>query len=86
MPAKKSKKSKAETQREAILVSLESGSSRVAACAAASVGRSTFYDWLEKDEGFRMAVEAVERALIETVEFHLGPERVKQIYYGRRRT
>ena len=71
MPTKKASKStptKADTQREAILLSLESGSSRVAACEAASVGRSTFYEWLEKDEGFREAVEAVERALIETVE------------------
>ena len=66
--ARKKKPSKQDTQREAILLSLESGSSRVAACAAASVGRSTFYEWLEKDEGFREAVEAVERALIETVE------------------
>ncbi len=49
-------------------MSLESGSSRVAACAAASVGRSTFYEWLEKDEGFCEAVEAVERELIHSVE------------------
>ncbi len=67
MPTKK-KPSKQDQQREAILVSLELGSSREAACAAASVGRSTFYEWLEKDEGFCEAVEAVERALIETVE------------------
>ena len=66
--ARKKKPSKQDIQREAILVSLESGSSRVAACAAASVGRSTFYEWLEKHEGFAEAVEAVERALIETVE------------------
>ena len=66
--ARKKKPSKQDIQREAILVSLESGSSRVAACAAASVGRSTFYEWLEKHEGFAEAVDAVERALIETVE------------------
>ena len=66
--ARKKQPSKQDIQREAILVSLESGSSRVAACEAASVGRSTFYDWLEKHEGFAEAVEAVERALIETVE------------------
>ncbi len=66
--ARKKKPSKQDLQREAILVSLESGSSRVAACAAASVGRSTFYEWLEKHEGFAEAVDAVERALIETVE------------------
>ncbi len=67
MPTKK-KPSKQDQQREAILVSLELGSSRVAACAAASVGRSTFYEWLEKDEGFCEAVEAVERELIHSVE------------------
>ncbi len=57
--ARKKKPSKQDIQREAILVSLESGSSRVAACAAASVGRSTFYEWLEKHEGFAEAVDAV---------------------------
>lgn len=66
--ARKKKLSKQDLQREAILVSLESGSSRVAACAAASVGRSTFYERLEKHEGFAEAVDAVERALIEMVE------------------
>ncbi len=40
----------------------------MAACAAASLGRSTYYERLEKDEGFRKAVEAVELAMIETVE------------------
>ncbi len=59
---------KRAAQREAILLSLEAGSSRVSACGAAGVGRSTFYEWMEKDEGFREAVEAVEQALIETVE------------------
>ncbi len=59
---------KRAAQREAILLSLEAGSSRVSACSAAGVGRSTFYEWMEKDEGFREAVEAVEQALIDTVE------------------
>ena len=31
-----------------------------------------------------MTVDSVAEVL--AVEFHLGPERVKQIYYGRRRT
>ncbi len=59
---------KLQVQQEAILLSLEAGSSRVSACGAAGVGRSTFYEWMEKDEGFREAVEAVEQALIDTVE------------------
>ena len=59
---------KVQVQQEAILLSLEAGSSRVSACGAAGVGRSTFYEWMEKDEGFREAVEAVEQALIDTVE------------------
>ncbi len=59
---------KVQVQQEAILLSLEAGSSRASACGAAGVGRSTFYEWMEKDEGFREAVEAVEQALIDTVE------------------
>ena len=59
---------KVQVQQEAILLSLEAGSSRASACGAAGVGRSTFYEWMEKDEGFREAVQAVERALIDTVE------------------
>ncbi len=66
--ARKKKPSKQDIQREAILVSLESGSSRVAACAAPSVGRSTCYEWLAKNEGVAEAVAAGERAVIETVE------------------
>ena len=59
---------KLQVQQEAILLSLEAGSSRASACGAAGVGRSTFYEWMEKDERFREAVQAVERALIDTVE------------------
>ena len=62
------KASKAAAGKKAIIESLEQGASRIAACQAARVGRSTFYTWLDEDETFADQVKRAEVRAVETME------------------
>ena len=64
----KHKPDQAARQQEAIIESLHSGTSRVAACEAASLPRRTFYNWLDSDDAFAARVSAAEIRAVETME------------------
>ncbi len=64
----KHKPDQAARQQEAIIESLHSGTSRMAACEAASLPRRTFYNWLDGDDAFAARVTAAESRAVETME------------------
>ena len=53
--------SKKDTVREELLANLREAMSIRAACALSGVGKSTFYDWINQDDGFADDVEAAKR-------------------------
>lgn len=55
-------------KKKAVIASITKGVSRAAACEAASVGRRTFYNWMDADAAFRADVERAERENVGTVE------------------
>lgn len=62
------KPEKIDAAKRAIVASLLDGASRSAACRAAKVGRSTFYNWLDEDEAFAEQVVKAEVWAVETME------------------
>ena len=65
---RKIKPEKIDAAKRAIVASLLDGASRLAACPAAKVGRSTFYNWLDEDEAFAKQVAKAEVWAVETME------------------
>jgi len=65
---RKIKPEKIDAAKRAIVASLLDGTSRLAACRAAKVGRSTFYIWLDEDEAFAEQVAKAEVRAVETME------------------
>tara|TARA_R100000426_G_C4818282_1_gene109378 strand:+ start:990 stop:1463 length:474 start_codon:yes stop_codon:yes gene_type:complete len=53
--------SKKGAVREELLANLREAMSIRAACALSGVGKSTFYDWINQDDGFADDVEAAKR-------------------------
>jgi transposase-like protein len=57
-----------DNRKRAWLAAFEEQGTVVAACKAASVGRSTTYEWRQKDEAFALAWADIEEATTEAME------------------
>ena len=76
-----------DKKKKDFLVSLKKNNGNISvACIAANIGRQTYYDWIEKDNGFKQDCENVQEALIDLAECKLienieGNENTAIIFY-----
>ena len=54
-------------KKEAVLESLGNGASVLAACKAADVGRTTYYEWLKANAEFAAATKVAQRSAIDVI-------------------
>ena len=61
-----------DKKKKDLLISLKKNNGNISeACESANIGRQTYYDWIEKDNGFKQDCENVQEALIDLAECKL---------------
>ena len=56
-------------KKEVFLISLESNMGHISnACKSANIHRRTYYDWIDKDDGFKQSCEDVSESLLDLAE------------------
>ena len=76
-----------DKKKKDFLISLKKNNGNISeACESANIGRQTYYDWIEKDNGFKQDCENVQEALIDLAECKLienieGNENTAIIFY-----
>jgi hypothetical protein len=68
-----------DAKRKTFIEALHSNFGNITkACQSCDISRQTYYDWIDKDEGFKFHVKNIEEYIIDTVESDLH----KQIKEG----
>ena len=63
---------KTDKKKKDFLVSLKKNNGNISeSCDAANIGRQTYYDWIDKDEGFKQDADDAQESLIDLAESKL---------------